>query len=793
VSVLDRKLLRELRATAGMLTAVTSILVVGVTCYITLGSSYHNLQEAKRRYYEQCRMADFSIELKKAPSTELLALRDLPGVAEVRPRIQFYVTVDLEQVEEPLNGQVLSLPEYRRGPIVNDIVVRQGSYFTEGRANEVIVNEDFARYYHLYPGQWVTLVLNERQQEFFIVGTAISSEFVYLLGTNAVTPDPKHFGVFYIKHDYAEEVFDFKGSANQVLGRLSATANGDARAVLRWAEDRLADYGVFTTTPLEDQISNRFLSQEIQGLRSFSIISPSIFLLVAAMVLNVLLTRLADHQRVVVGTLKAVGYSDSQVFRHFLKLGLIVGVSGALLGSVLGYWLASGLTGLYRTFFQFPELVNRVYPGVYATGVLVSVGCAVLGSYRGSRAVLRLQPAEAMRSRPPRQGKAIFLEHFGRFWQRLGSGWRMVLRNVIRNRLRTAASVFAAAMGASVLVNSFMFYASPFYLVDFQFRWVLRSDVDLLLKDERSDAALHEAERLPGVDRAEPRLDVACTFFNGPYSKKGSITGLARGAQLTVPRDLQGRPIRIPSSGLAMSRQLAEKLHLAKGDLVRVRPIKGQRREQSILVVAITDGYLGMMVYADIQWLSRLIGEELAVNGIQLALDQDRQHRRALHARLKEMPALQSVAARADMIRSLEETVLRNQWIIINLLVLFAGIVFFGSILNASLVSLAERQRELAALRVLGYGPWQIGSLLLRESGITTLLGTLLGMPLGYGLTLLTARAYASDLFRLPIITDAGIWIWTVALSVVFWLLSHLAVQREIHRMDWLDALKVGE
>jgi len=151
-----------------------------------------------------------------------------------------------------------------------------------------------------------------------------------------------------------------------------------------------------------------------------------------------------------------------------------------------------------------------------------------------------------------------------------------------------------------------------------------------------------------------------------------------------------------------------------------------------------------------------------------------------------------AVTARADMIKSLD-LVLRTQWVMIYLLVFFSGIVFFGSILNASLVSLAERQRELATLRVLGYGPWQIGSLLLRESGITTLIGAVLGMPLGYFLTVVTARSYDSDMFRLPVLTTPGMWVMTLVLASIFWILAHMAVQREIHRMDWLEALKVSE
>jgi len=792
VTTLDRKLLRDLKAAGGRLLAVTGIIAVGVTCFVALASAYYNLDTAKRRYYAQCRMADFSIELKKVPLAELGPLADIPGVADLRPRIRFYAAVDLEGAAEPLNGLVLSLPDSPR-PIINDIVVRRGGYFTDRRDNEVLVSEAFAEYHRIGPGERIHLILNNRRQELFVAGTAISSEFVYMLGPSAITPDPKHFGVFYLKQSFAEDVFDFGGAANQVLGRLDASQHGNPRAVLRRAELLLSSYGVFSTTPLEDQFSNRFLSQEIRGLWSFALITPAMFLAVAALVLNVLLTRLTQQQRTVIGTLKALGYSDLRLFWHLQKLGLSVGVAGGLLGCFCGYWLAAWLTSLYRHFFQFPEFPHLLSPGLHAIALAISIGCAVLGSLRGTRAVLRLRPAQAMRPAAPRQGRAVFLEHWTRFWKSLSSGWRMVLRDLIRSRVRTLAGVFAAAMGSAVMVNAFMMYDSPFYLIDFQFRRVLRTDMDLTLKDEHADDALHEAARLPGVDYAEPWLSVACTFRNGPWEKKGSITGLVAGARLTIPRDVAGQAVRIPPTGLAMSKTLAEILHLRRGDAVTIEPVKGLRRPCQVPVGEIVEGYLGTVVYADFQYLNWLVNEESSLSGVQLLMDGDPARRRALYRELKRLPALQGTSDRGDIIQGLEETVLRNQWVVIVLMVGFAAVVFFGSILNASLVSLAERQREVATLRVLGYSPWQIGTLLLRESMIVNVAGTVLGMPLGYLLTVATAAAYASEMFRLPIVTSPAIWGLTLLLAVVFALAAHGFVQRTIGRMNWLDAMKVLE
>ncbi len=792
MKILDRKLRRELWANRWLLLAVLGIIVLGVACFVAMGSSYNNLTEAKARYYRQCRMADFSIELKRVPEANLRPVAELPGVAEIRPRIQFFSTVDLDTTPEPLNALVLSMPD-RHEPVLNDIVLERGGYFTDRRENEVIVNDAFAEAHHLAPGDWVRLVLNNRSQELYIVGTGISSEFVYMLAPGTIVPDPEHFGVFFLKQSYAEDVFDFDGAANQVLGRLTPGAPWTTREILDRAEQLLADFGVFTTTPLEDQASNKYLSQEIEGLWSFAVFMPTIFLAVAALVLNVLLTRLAEQQRTVVGTLKALGYSDGQVFSHFLKFALTVGLTGGLAGCALGYALAELMTMMYQTVFEFPELHNQFYPGLMLAAVSISLACAVVGSLRGTRAVLRLKPAEAMRPKPPKRGGKIFLEHFPALWSRTSVGWRMVFRGVVRSRLRSLAGIFAAAMGAAVLASGFMLIDATYYLIDFQFRWLLKSDVELTFADEQGPDAVLEAARLPGVRLAEPLLNVACTFENGHLRHKGSVTGLQAGATLTVPRDTQARPIRIPSVGLAMSGKLAEILHLERGDIVTMRPTKGLRHAQQVPVVEISDSYLGTAVYADIDYLSRLVGEEFALTDVQLAMDTDLQARESFNRQLKQLPAVQGVANRQSMIKSLEDTIIFNMNVFIFVLVGFAGVIFFGSILNSSLVSLAERQREVATLRVLGYGPWQIGSLLLRESLVLTAIGTMLGMPLGYLLTVALAISYDSELLRFPVVSSATTWILTAILAVLFTVLAYLFVQRAIHRMTWLEALQTKE
>jgi putative ABC transport system permease protein len=792
VSVLDRKLVRELAASKGMILASMSVIAVGVMCFIYMRSAYRNLSLEQNRYYIQTRLADFWIDLKKVPVAELDVLENLPGISEFRPRIQFFVTVDLPRVQSPLNGLVLSLPD-RREPIINDIVLKRGSYFTDSRRNEVIVNDAFARKHGLYPGQVFHLILNNQRQELFIVGTAMSSEFVYLVGPGTITPDPEHFGVFYLKRTFAEEVFDFDGAANQVVGLLAPSIRDQPDDVLRQAESRLEPYGVFMVTPRRNQASNRFLSDEIRGLGVFATIMPLIFLAVAALVLNILMSRLVEQQQSVIGTLKGLGYTDGQLFWHFVKFAGIVGLSGGILGCIAGWGMSEFITSIYRRFFEFPRLVNLIDPFVYAGGLTISLGCALVGSLHGARQALRLQPAAAMRVKPPARGGHVWLERFGRLWRRLSSAWRMALRNVLRNRLRTGVGMFAAAMGAALLSCGFMLHLGTRYLVDFQFTLVQRSDIDLTFKDERGWDALQEVSRLPGVDSVEPVLDVACEFVNGPHRRKGAITGLVRGARLTMPRDKAANPIRIPSTGVAMTRKMAELLRVSPGDYVTAIPVKGLRQPLRIPVMEISDSYLGLGVYTEIDYLSHLIGEETAITGAQMKVDPRPEVRSALYKELKQLAALQGVTARADTLKNIIETIINTQQIFITLIVLFAGVIFFSSMLNASLIGLVERRREVATLRVLGYGEWQIGWLFLRESAVVNFLGTLLGLPLGYALVQVLANTYNTDLFRFPVQAPPSVYALTLLMACIFGLVAQLVVQRAINTLDWLDALKVKE
>jgi putative ABC transport system permease protein len=791
VKTLDKKLLRELGQNRGLLAAIISIVVVGVTCYVAMQSAYRNLDSARQHYYRQCRMSDFWIDLEKLPTSELNRLSHLDPNWELQGRIQFLCLVDLPEANVPINGLVVSAPLSPQKS-QNRLQLKSGDFFSSGDAREVILNDAFARHHHFRPGDTITLLIHQKQQKLLITGTAISSEFTYLLGPGAVMPDPGSFGVFYLPQKLVEQLYDYDGACNQVTGKWGPSSIPNPES-LRNLENKLEDYGFVSTTELQQQTSNQFLVNEIAGLRSVATLIPFVFLAVAAVVLNVLVSRLVRKQQTLIGTLKAIGYPDLRILTHFLKLGLFVGLLGGGLGCLAGYGLSAGLTAVYRHYFEFPNLESEIFWQVHLAGCLASVGCAVLGCLQAARRAMSLQPATAMRPAAPAPIRQAAFEQWLPGWNVWHADWRLTIRNLWRQKTRTLTAIFSCSMGSGLLVAGLMMLASQNYLIDFQFFRTQRSHLNVRFNSEQNAEAIFEIQQLPHTQVVEPILEIAGDLRFQHRKETLAIQGLVPQAELTVPRSSHGSPLLIPDHGIILERRLAEKLGLRVGDLFEFTPKTGDRLPCQLTVTQISDGFLGLACYADIRYLSQLMHEPLVVTGVQLRVEGSPDEHLQLLAELRSRPQIQSVVSQQHLSKTLRETLLKNQSVMISTLIIFSGVIYFGSILNFLLVSLAERQREVATFRALGFTPLEIGQIFLRENLVTNGLGTLAGMPIGFGLISLTAWSFNNDLIRLPVVSPPWIWGATLVAGFIFGSFAQLVLLRQIQSDDFVDTLNMKE
>lgn len=789
---LTHKLIRDLIGSAGTLLSVIAIIAIGTGSFIGVGSAQRILEASQAAYYRDYRFADFWVDVKKAPLSVVEQVAGFPEIASLNARVVFDVLLDVADEVRPLTGRLISTPARGFEQTLNGLCLIRGSGFSDDRDEEVILSEAFAEAHHLDIGDRIRLILNRKRESFVIVGTAISPEYVYMVrGPGDLVPDPEHFGILYVKDDYARDILDFKDACNQVVGRLVPGAQGDVDLVLDRIDRALSPHGVLEITPRRQHASHRFLTDEITGLAVTATVMPAIFLGVAALVLNIVMIRLAQRQRTIIGTLKAMGYSDREVMSHYLSFGVVVGVVGGALGAALGVTLAYGMIQMYKGFFQFPHFIFRSYPDLLLIGLVISVAFSVVGAVRGVLDVLKLHPAEAMRQKPPERGGSIILERFPGLWRSLGFRTQVALRAVFRNRARSVTAIVASALATAIIFMAMAMYDSFLYLVDYQFEMVAHSDVDIGMRDEKSASALLESRELTGVDYAEPLLGLRCDLRHGRHARRMTITGLAPQHRLTTPMRTDGQPIRVPGDGLVFSRKLADLLQVRVGDSLELTPVRGRRDTRRVRVASIVDSFLGLDCYADARYLSSLVGESLAINAVQLAVHA--QKLPELYREIKELPNAQGLSVRADAKDNIETTLVETSIFSIGLMVLFAGVIAFGTTVNNALIEIGDRVREISTLRILGYRPGQIAGIFFRQSLMTFSVGVVLAFPLGLGMVHLVADAYDSELYRMPVVVRPMIVAYTIILAFGSVLIAQWIVHRQIVKLDWLEGIKVKE
>ena len=324
-----------------------------------------------------------------------------------------------------------------------------------------------------------------------------------------------------------------------------------------------------------------------------------------------------------------------------------------------------------------------------------------------------------------------------------------------------------------------------------QFEDVERQDVQVVFHDQRSSKALHELRSIPGTRRVEPQLAVPVRLEKGPRSRMAAIVGLSEDQLLLGLRDRAGFEVPLPRRGLLLSRALADLLGAVPGDVLRARVLVGERQRLDLPLESVVDDYLGVQAYADLDRLSHWIGEERLMTGAALLVDPDRQAE--LGRELKRLPAVSAVVFKGHTVANFKDTLGRSQGVMTAMVSLFAGIIAFGVIFNASRIGLAERQRELAALQVMGYRPREVSGIL---SGENLLLGVLAlppGIGLGWIWAQLLARFYESDLYRWPLEISPAAVAQTALIILAFIVVTNLAVRRRLRHLDPVTVLKAPE
>jgi putative ABC transport system permease protein len=781
------KLWRELWHIRWQGLAIVLVMACGVATAVMSLSTLDSLERTRTSYYERQRFADVFVHLKRAPKAILQRIEELPGVTVAEARIVAGVTLDVPGLAEPATGRLISVPELS-SPRLNALHIRRGRYLDSDRPGEVLAAEAFASAHGLVPGDQIRAVINGRLDKLTIVGIALSPEYVYSVRAGELLPDDKRFGVLWMSERELGPAFDLDGAFNDVTLKLFPGAS--EAEVIRQLDRLLDPFGGTGAHGRADQSSYRFLNNEMVQLRAMASLPPLIFLSVTAFLLHVVLARLIATQREEIATLRAFGYSRWEIGRHYLAFAAIITTIGTAAGVALGCWLGYDLTVLYARFFRFVEFDYSLAPWIVLLAIGVSAASAVLGVWSAVWRAVSEPPARAMQPEPPPRFRRTTVERLGlgRF---LSTATRMVVRHLERQPVRAALSCIGVAMAVGILVLGNFIEDTVNYVMNFQFHWVQRQDLTVTFVEPTIGRVSHDLMHLPGVLAAEPFRAVPVRIRFGSATRRIGIMGLVADRRLFRPRDASSRLIDLPAEGIVVSEKLADILDCQIGDEVQIEVLELNRPVRQVPVADIISDYVELNAYMQLSALNRLMREQDAISGAFLSVDAA--HADQLYARLKQTPRISGVAIRRAALESYERTLAENVLQMKAINVIFASIVAFGVVYNCARISLAERGRELATLRVLGFTRPETAYILFGELAVIVAAAIPLGWGLGYVFAGLLTASLNTEVHRFPLRVSAATYAFAALVVLAASVVSALVVRQRLDQLDMVAVLKARD
>ncbi|MFO0977829.1 MAG: ABC transporter permease [Planctomycetaceae bacterium] len=783
---IHRKLFRNLWSMKGQTIAIALVVASGVAMSVMSLSTLQSLQATRDTYYERFRFANVFASFRRGPLSLRERIETIPGVSSVDLRIVETVNIIVEGMAEPAVGRLISVPDH--GPSeLNQLYLRSGRMPEAGRL-EVAVGESFANVHGFRPGSTVDAILNGRLRTLRIAGIVLSPEYIVEMNSADMLPDFRRFGVFWMPRTEMEAAFDMNGACNDLSVTLMRGA--EEREVIRQLDNLLDDWGGVGSYGRDDHLSHRFISDEISQLRAMGLVTPVIFMLVAAFLLNMVMTRLIDLQREQIAALKAFGYHNREVAAHYLSFVAIIVLAGIIVGTLLGIRMGLGLTRMYTRFFHFPLFQ---FDTDWMTCAITTAICglaAVAGTTGSLIAASRLPPAEAMRPKSPGEFRPSLIEKLGlQRW--LPQSWRMILRQIRRRPLKTALSVLGIAMAAGVVVLGSYASNALDFIVDFQFRQVQRQDLWINFDETMTADAIYDVQHLPGVLSVEPFRALRVRVHSGPRSRRVSVLGMSEERKIFRVVAQTGAEPALANDGLMLSQRLAELLKVQTGDSVTVEVLEGKRPIVSARVIGTVDDLSGMNAFALQPFVNRLAMEGPVYSGAWVSVDSRELNH--LYTELKATPGVVGVTANAASIQSFLDTIAENQLRMQGFVIGFAVVIAAGVVYNTALISLSERDQELATMRVLGFTRAEVSAVLLGELAILTLLAIPLGLCLGYGMAWVSSKAIHTDQFRIPLVIYPATYAKAAIVVLLAATVSGAIVRRRLDRLDLFAVLKGQE
>ncbi len=777
-----RKTVRDLRQSWAQTVALALIVAVGITTFVASIGAYRDLRTSYHETYDRLHFADVTFRVQAAPAHVVDEVARLEGVRAASGRLIVDTGYELPD-GEPIRARLIGIPRDAR-PAVNDILILKGRYLRPDDEAVAVVESHFADLYGVEPGDEVTPLLDGHTLSLDVVGVAVSPEYLIVTPSRQeLLPSARTFAVLFVPLPWLQNLVAAPDTVNDISILVEPGADRDA--VIERVREVLAPYTLLSTTTQENQPSNEALHLDLEGFREIAYMMPGLILIVAALSVYIMLSRLVRSQQGQIGVMKAIGYSSGAIMAHYVALGLLIGLLGAVVGALLGVPLQRLITGEYTKELGIPIVKIRFYLDTLFTSLVVSLIVVVVGSVGPARGAAALPPAQAMRIDPASalaRGRRLFFER----WIPLSTWMRLALRNVFRIRRRSFGTWLGIVFAFVLVLASWGLIDSMDVLLYRMFHDVERWDVQAAFAQPQTEATLETIRGWEGVRVAEPAIQIPAELRTDDTRQDILLTALEPGSTLHALQ-VEGNPADVLGEGqLVTTPAIIKKLGLRVGDTVEVKTPFGTR---TYTISAVSDEAFAAVAYVSLDDVQKGWGLPARVfNVVFLRVDGSRVNE--VKKALYKLAGVYSVQYKADVEKDWR-TLMALYYAIMGILMLFAVVMALAVLFNTMTVNVLERQRELATMRALGTPNRRIAILILVEVLIIWLLALIPGLLLGTWVTNEMAQTFSTDLFYFEAVILERSYVITALGILIVSLVASWPSIRHVNRLNLAEATKM--
>jgi len=774
---LNKRVLRKLKESKLQYLAIMVVMMVGLSLYISFNMGIYNFENSVFTYYEKNNLADLSAEVVKIPMNSIDDLKKIQGIKTVEGRIKMDVPLKVEDPNEKVTARIISVP---KDQTINKLFLIDGNLGLSDY-KEAYVIEHFVQGRGIQVGDIVQPQINGKVYDLEITAEVGSPEFVYLMkDSQSMLPDLTSFGIIYVSEKFASEAFGLGNAYNEVV--IDVAEGYNLEKIKTKVEDALDKYGVKSVRLREDQLSYRIVQEEIKGGKQSASVVPFLFLIVAGIILSVMISRLVKGDRMTIGVLKSMGYTNTQVLIHYSKFAVFIGLFGSLLGVALGTIVSKYFTQVYLMFYKVHYVTIEYYIGYLLGGIFLSVIFSIGAGVIGARGTLKIVPAESMRKEPPKSGKRIIFEGT-KIWKKLNFTQKMVWRNLLRDKKRVIFVAFGVSITLLVVVVPLYLFATMPELFDYQFGKLQQMDYNIEFSRPTNTKSLNVIEDQVDYDLMEGKLEYPFEIESKWKSQIISLIGLEKNTQMYNFEDINERPLVPEKNFVYVSQGLAKVLGINVGDQIKINNYIPGKDDIYVKVTGINKQNLGTNVYMDIELMREGLVEKNSINGVFINSKDD------VKGKLEKIRYISGIHSIEDMSSSFEEFMQITAASISSLL-FFGFILGFAIMYNTTVMTINSRLLEFSSLRILGMSKGEIIGVILKENFVITVIGILIGLPLSKMASQGITDAFSTDLYTFGGSIQLSTYIFGISITLIFILISQLAAYHRIRKLNFIEALK---